>query len=539
MAKASVAREAACLYLRMSSKKQDKSIEAQRHELTQYAKSKGYRVVTEYADEAISGDATEKRLGFQKLIRAAETGEFSVVLCWDQDRLGRFDMMSAGYWLEPLRRNGVRLETIADGEISWDDFQGRILYSIRQEGKHQYLHDLSRNISRGKAAKLRAGVPMWSTPPFGYSKDGSTLKIVPEQAGTVREIFRTYTTQEIGSRAIAIKLNQRGVPSPHGKKWDGGAVGDILHNQAYLGHYVYGKRTRAKYSAVVGGEVVAVNGAKLKANPTIIRDAHKPIIQKKEFDRAQELLAKRQRNRGHVSVNGEKKYLLSGGILKCGLCGGVMIGTNRGGKPSYVCYSYHAGGRDACEFNLVDESAVVRAIASAIRAQVSSDKAIADLRKRMERQRKTKIRPISKSEEKQLTAEITSLDAKISRGLDTLLELPSGLQGDIHRKLAEMQQQREHAQEKLRAAQAEVAQAGKSAEIDLEAVVKAIKTLPDKLLKAPRPAARALLVGLVSEVRIEFERMTDENRRASRFKRAVIRLHGDSSNMTGSSEQRP
>ena len=60
MAKASVTRESACLYLRMSSKKQDKSIEAQRHELTQYAKAKGYGVVSEYCDEAISGDATEK-----------------------------------------------------------------------------------------------------------------------------------------------------------------------------------------------------------------------------------------------------------------------------------------------------------------------------------------------------------------------------------------------------------------------------------------------------------------------------------------------
>lgn len=87
----------AVLYLRMSSEKQDTSIEDQRHELTKYADQHGYYVNREYLDEAISGDATERRAGFLAMRDAAERGEFSVVLCWDQDRFGRFDPLELSY----------------------------------------------------------------------------------------------------------------------------------------------------------------------------------------------------------------------------------------------------------------------------------------------------------------------------------------------------------------------------------------------------------------------------------------------------------
>lgn len=55
-----------------------------------------YTIVREYLDEGFSGDATEKRLQFQQMIAEAADGDFEVVLCWDQDRFGRFDSLEAG-----------------------------------------------------------------------------------------------------------------------------------------------------------------------------------------------------------------------------------------------------------------------------------------------------------------------------------------------------------------------------------------------------------------------------------------------------------
>ena len=81
----------AAKYCRMSSDKQDVSIDQQDAELDRLAGKEGYRVVRAYTDEAISGDATERRSGFLEMRDAAERGEFDVVLAWDQDRFGRFD----------------------------------------------------------------------------------------------------------------------------------------------------------------------------------------------------------------------------------------------------------------------------------------------------------------------------------------------------------------------------------------------------------------------------------------------------------------
>ena len=143
----------------MSDERQEHSIPAQRQELLRYAEKHNYRVLREYLDEAISGDDTRRRVGFLRMREDAQQGEFSVVLCWDQDRFGRFDPIEGGYWILPFRDAGVRLETIAQGKIDWNDFAGRLIYLVQQEGKHAYLRDLSRNVTRGflNAAKNGRG----------------------------------------------------------------------------------------------------------------------------------------------------------------------------------------------------------------------------------------------------------------------------------------------------------------------------------------------------------------------------------------------
>src|SRR5262249_1608638 len=160
----------AVTYLRKSTDRQEHSIPEQRAEVATYAAKHGYRILREYKDEAISGAATEKGVESQKMLHAARAlGDLEVVLCWDQDRFGRFDPLEAGYWIKPLRDAGVRLETVAQGKIDWEDFAGRIIYAVQQEGKHAYLRDLSRNVTRSMAAKARACGWNGGKAPYGYN----------------------------------------------------------------------------------------------------------------------------------------------------------------------------------------------------------------------------------------------------------------------------------------------------------------------------------------------------------------------------------
>ncbi len=115
----------AVAYVRMSSDKQEASPKQQREEITKLAKRESYRILRWYTDEAVSGDATEKRIQFQQMIKDAKAGEFGAVLAWDQDRFGRFDSIEAGHWIYPLRKAGVCLVTVAQGRIDWSDFTSR------------------------------------------------------------------------------------------------------------------------------------------------------------------------------------------------------------------------------------------------------------------------------------------------------------------------------------------------------------------------------------------------------------------------------
>src|SRR4051812_22196164 len=97
----------AVAYLRMSTDKQDKSINDQLTEVRAYAERHGYEIIRwkEYVDEAISGD-DERREGFKRMVRDAETvRDFEVILLWSQDRFSRLDILdTAAYW-KVLRDN--------------------------------------------------------------------------------------------------------------------------------------------------------------------------------------------------------------------------------------------------------------------------------------------------------------------------------------------------------------------------------------------------------------------------------------------------
>jgi DNA invertase Pin-like site-specific DNA recombinase len=109
----------AVAYLRMSDKKQDKSIPAQKDEIEKYAAANGYQILHWYRDDGISGAETIKRAGFQSLILAAQQGrDFEVIIVWDQDRFSRFDPMEANYYWYILRQAGGGMWPISTSRSS-------------------------------------------------------------------------------------------------------------------------------------------------------------------------------------------------------------------------------------------------------------------------------------------------------------------------------------------------------------------------------------------------------------------------------------
>ena len=90
------------------------SIVNQKDILTKYAKEKGFRNLTYFVDDGISG-ATFDRSDFNRMISAVESGEVTTLIVKDMSRFGR-DYLKVGYYTDILfAEKDVRFIAINDG----------------------------------------------------------------------------------------------------------------------------------------------------------------------------------------------------------------------------------------------------------------------------------------------------------------------------------------------------------------------------------------------------------------------------------------
>ena len=412
----------AVAYYRMSSDKQETSIPDQRRAVERYATEHGYVIIREYCDEGISGDATEKRFAFQKMLAECKAGDFKAVLCWDQDRFGRFDPLEAGYWIRPMREAGVHLVTVAQGEVDWEDFAGRIVWSVTQEGKHAYLRDLSRNVTRGLLAKAKLGEWVAGRPPYGYRLKGKHLFPGPaDEVAVIVELFDGYIAG-MSCRALAVRLNVAGVASPRGKAWAESTIRKALQNVAYIGTASWNGERAGKYNRVVNGQIEKRLDKGRKQNvdedAILVPGTHPPIVDRKKFDLVQRLLASRKSLT--TPVRGGGGFVLTG-LLRCGHCGLAMHGTTEGKQRGcdhkvYRCAGSCEHGRGFCQPNRIRQDALLPCIVAKLKGQLQREftmKASRDrFRKELQSQLKAKA---ARPDAKRLQQELTELDAKIAR----------------------------------------------------------------------------------------------------------------------------
>src|SRR5262249_40587857 len=88
----------------------------------------------------------------------------------------------------------------------------------------------------------------------------------PEQLEVVRWLYQTFGTTETSFRALALALNEKGIPGPgsHTRRhpgvssWNIPAVKSILTNPHYCGDYRYGRAASGIYHRLVKGEIQKV-----------------------------------------------------------------------------------------------------------------------------------------------------------------------------------------------------------------------------------------------------------------------------------------
>jgi hypothetical protein len=213
------------------------------------------------------------------------------------------------------------------------------------------------------------------------------------EAETVRHIFLDYARTAIGLRGLAQRLNASGVPAPRGGKkgWGDTTVKRILKNPVYLGRLVWARRTEGKFFGVVNAELVPLDGSQ-KSRPNdeagwvyAPAQTHEPLVDLPTWERCQEKLARRKKERQPRLGC----YALSG-LVRCGHCEANMVTrvVEVKGRESrrVFCGTYNRCGSPACEYNAVDADALARAVVGKLQTQLFSPDALEALRQEVSRQ---------------------------------------------------------------------------------------------------------------------------------------------------------
>ena len=343
----------AVAYVRVSTKLQaqeDKaSLPEQINRAREVAKREDWQLIQVYQDAGKSGTSLEHRDGLQQLINDARKGLFSVVIVWDYDRLGR-NYVDVGAVREHLRQLGIQTYAISTPA----SIQDPRIYNPKDDEARKILEhtsDLFSEMENNKRAKRMAMGKMKVAQdgkipckvPYGYIKKKviftengrqkiqSVIEPDGDKLSIVSEMFRLYDEAGYGIRKVVRWLNDQGVSSPTGKKWDYSAIKYVLQNPTYTGVVRWGWRlsqnreSRRRLSTGHQG--------------VICKGKHASVITQQVFERVQLIMKSRNKIGGAATAS---RGLLTG-ILKCGICHKNAHVTS---FPHWYAYQQRKHGKD-------------------------------------------------------------------------------------------------------------------------------------------------------------------------------------------------
>jgi DNA invertase Pin-like site-specific DNA recombinase len=322
----------AALYIRVSTEDQTEySPDAQKRLLTDYANKNGMSVSNEFIfiDDGISGKKADKRPQFQHMIGLAKSKEhpIDVILVWKYSRFARNQEESIVY-KSLLKKNNVDVISITEPLI--DGPFGTLIERIIEWMDEYYSIRLSEEVKKGMTEKAMRG-EYQTYAPFGYTmkKGEGQLKIDENKSDTVRLIFDMYLNQSKSFFYIARHLNDMGLKSSRGNKFEHRTVKYIIQNPVYKGWVRWNPSGQ-----------VDIRYQKDTREDTILKQGeHEPIIDESIWDAANEKMVKEYR-----PLNSKPREVMVhwlSGIIVCSNCGGSLV--SGGSAGGFQCTSYSKG----------------------------------------------------------------------------------------------------------------------------------------------------------------------------------------------------
>ncbi len=496
------------LYARFSSDNQDAelSIGGQLKALKDYAAKHDYEWLDRYIyiDEARSA-LSDNRPEFKRMIADArkKPKPFDAILVWKLSRFARNRKDSIVY-KSLLKSLGI--DVISINEPLDDSPAGQLLEGIIEVIDEFYSINLGQDTRRGLSENARRGFYNGGRAPLGYKRgkvmDGNVerTKLAPDPVYTplIQRIFDMAAHGQ-SLKNIVQTLNQEGITTKSGTKWGISTISSMLSNEIYTGTIVWNNRSSGKAANDPSAEVIRVE------------NAHPALIDRKTFDRVQNLLIGKRITRKSPRSD-SSNYLLSA-FLTCGLCNGSMAGYSTKGRNQkyyyYACCTFIRQGRDQCHAKLVPkdqfEQFVLNRVSEGLLDTQLFEKYV------------QKVNDQIKEKQSAVTDEVKSLNLKLEttkKKLDRLYEaLESGEMEakdvaprikHVRTELEQLETEQKKYREKLRDLEFEL--------VDYETVKPYLHQAKQTLKIAPFDQQKHILRSFIREIRVFPDRIDIDSR---------------------------
>lgn len=318
---------AAC-YIRVSTDDQTEySPDAQLKKIREYAKAHDMIIPHEYiyTENGISGRSVEKRTAFKTMIATAKKKPrpFDVVLIHTYDRFARNVKESRIY--KELLRDDLGIDLISVTEDFGTGKNSFLMEGIKDILNEYYSMNLSDEVKKGMTEKASRG-EVQSIAPYGYRVQNGQYEVVPEEAETVRYIFRQWNNGA-AYFSIAKAVNEMGMRTHKGKLFETRTVQYILTNPVYIGKIRWTPGVHNRHDYDNSGSIIA-------------QGKHEAIIAEQEYESAQTRIRFVQATRKPKTRPSETVKDWPSGIVHCAACGKPLVAT---AHDRYTCNGYLKG----------------------------------------------------------------------------------------------------------------------------------------------------------------------------------------------------
>jgi site-specific DNA recombinase len=299
---------AAAVYARISSDPDGDQLGVKRQieDCHAFAERRGWPVRDVYVDDDRSAYSGKPRPAYRRMLDDIRDGAVDAVVVWHLDRLLRQPRELEEFFQVCGAASLHDMATVS-GDLDLSSHDGQFLARILGAVARKESDDKSRRITRKHLELAQAGKAVGGGDrPFGMRADRRTIE--PTEATAIREAAARIRAGD-SLRGIASDWNARGITSVRGKPWSVHVLRRMLMAARLSGQRSY------------RGEIVA-------------RGDWQSILTDEDTAQLRAILGDPAR----LTRRSVRRYLLSGGMLRCGICNAVLVARPRGdGERRYVC----------------------------------------------------------------------------------------------------------------------------------------------------------------------------------------------------------